>query len=113
MNLCDAVILIRKNNKIDVTSSDTFCGNTITTDDALYDLVKAVLFSRLDERLDQPTPKPRKKWLPHDGGACPVAPETMVKVKGRDGSKSSAWMVADQFVWPKVTHYRVKKEPKP
>ncbi len=66
-----------------------------------------------------PAPKPRKKWLPHDGGACPVPLMKMVKFKMVGGSRSVGWVLAhDVPRWPHIgapsdiTHYRIK-EPKP
>lgn len=53
-----------------------------------------------------PTPKPQK-WLLHDGWACPVPGETLVKVKEQDGH---GWLRAWQFHWPHVTHYRIKRK---
>lgn len=55
-------------------------------------------------------------WIKHDGGPCPVAPETMVDVKtndGRDMSRCAGW-----FEWKHVggygdiIAYRIAKEPK-
>ena len=37
-------------------------------------------------------------WLPHDGGPRPVSPETMVRVKFRDG-KELGPEEADDFDW--------------
>jgi hypothetical protein len=44
-------------------------------------------------------------WIPHDGGACPVAPDTFVQVDLGDVTLDPNR--ASEFEWHKVQEYRV------
>jgi len=54
------------------------------------------------------------EWIEHHGDVCPVAPETLVKLKFADGSVLGEYFVhATSAVWSRVTHYQVKESPAP
>lgn len=57
-------------------------------------------------------------WIPHDGGPCPVAPETMVELRFRTGEEHISEPRAGMWMWQHsgrpsdIIAYRIAKEPK-
>lgn len=46
-------------------------------------------------------------WITHDGGNCPVSPDSWVQIVGRTGDKSPSAKRADYWYWDCVAAYRV------
>jgi hypothetical protein len=46
-------------------------------------------------------------WIEHDGGPCPVDPETWVQVKDFHGRPVSYFCKADEWRWDTATAYRI------
>jgi hypothetical protein len=46
-------------------------------------------------------------WIDHDGGPCPVPPETWVQIKNKDGMLLDPAYQADFWAWDDVSAYRI------
>jgi hypothetical protein len=52
-------------------------------------------------------PDMRDEWIKHDGGPCPVPPETWVQIKNKDGMLLDPAYQADFWAWDDVSAYRI------
>ena len=52
------------------------------------------------------------EWIKHDGGPCPVPPETEVEPLFKSGARMPKDR-ASEFYWPNITSYRIVSPPPP
>lgn len=72
----------------------------VPTDDLVHAAVRATAKSvaATIRALKRPA-APDDGWIKHDGGPCPVEPQTIVEVRERDGSVTQPRWTASDFEW--------------